>query len=366
MASGTGGQIALLAVGSLYQAVTSSTLAGSAHWMNFVSEDITHTIEALTEGAITGYRARPPSHEGLTSAAGNIQLEPNPNALGHALRGAFGQSSGTVLTAAGSWGVNSVSAQWAPAGYTAGRAVMQHRFVPSQTSFDERTHLPPYAVMVYKDVGSAFLFEGSIFPSLEIQIEAKMLAKATMNVMARNPTRISRSTSVAALRNPGGVPWVWDMASIQTGPGMSSLAADANFESLTIKYETPIEGVVLLDGTKRYGEYQANGFQGVDISGTISFRDQLDYDAFLAYNTRALKVTMTNARSDMVLGNTAAGSSWAYTLDMEVPAMRFTQLSTPVRGPNRLTSTFQAVGEFDVGSLYAIQAVLTNTTSSYP
>jgi hypothetical protein len=358
MASGTGGQIAAMAVTSLYHAANSSEMAANARWTNFVSEDITHTIEPLMEGAITGNRHRPYTHEGLTAGGGNIQFEPNPNAIGMFLRAAFGQSSGTVLVDAGSWGVGSASANWA-----AGRGVVRHTFLPRQDEFDPTTFLPPMSIMVYKDVGSAFLFDGCVIPSIEFQIEAKQLVKATANVMARSPTRIGRSNSVAALRSPGGAPWVWDMSSIQTGPGMSSLASDPNFESLTIKYSTPMEGVVLLDGTKKNAEFQANGFQNAEVSGTISFRDQLDYDKFAAWGTSAMRVTMANRRTDMVLGNPA--SAHYYTADIIIPALKFLTWSTPVRGPNRLTTQFTAVAELDVTSNYVIQIDLTNTTSNY-
>jgi len=358
MANGTGGQMAVMAVTSLYHAVNSSELAANARWTNFMSEDITHAIEPLMESAITGNRHRPPTHEGLTTAGGNIQFEANPNAIGIFMRSAFGQSSGTVLTQAGSWGVGSVSAQW-----SATRGVVRHTFLPRQDEFSSITFLPPIALMIYKDVGSAFMCDGTIVPSIEFQLEAKQLVKATANVMVRSPTRIGRSNSVAALRSPGGAPWVWDMSSIQAGPSLSSLAADPNFESMTIKYSTPMEGVVLLDGTKKHAEFQANGYQSAEISGTISFRDQLDYDSFIGWGNSALRVTMANRRADMILGNPA--SAFYYTMDIIIPAMKYLTWTTPVRGPNRLTSQFTGVAELDVNSNYVIQIDVTNITSNY-
>jgi len=358
MANGTGGQMAVMAVTSLYHAVNSSELSVNARWTNFVSEDISHSIEPLMESAITGNRHRPPTHEGLSTAGGNIQFEPNPNAIGMFMRSAFGQSSGTVLTQAGSWGIGSASAQW-----SATRGVVRHTFLPNQTEFSTVSFLPPIALMVYKDVGSAFLFEGTVVPSIEFQVDAKMLVKSTVNVMVRNPTRISRSTSVAALRSPGGAPWVWDMASIQTGPGLSSLSANVNFESLSIKYSTPIEGVVLLDGTKRTSEFLANGYQNAEFSGTLSFRDHNDYDAFVAWQAFALRVTMSNRRADMILGNPA--SAFYYTMDIICPSLKVLTWTAPVRGPNRLTNQFTGVAELDTTSNYVIQIDLTNITSNY-
>jgi hypothetical protein len=207
MASGSGGQIAVISVGSLYQAVNSAMISG-ASWTNFVSESLEHTLNELEEGAITGYKDAPPSHKGADFGGGDIQLEPNPNALGMFLRGVFGQSSGSLLTAAGSWGANSGNAVNLPGGYTA-RPVIQHTFVPIQASVHERNFLPIYGLAVYKDIGSAFIHEGVIFPSVEFQIQAGQLAKATVSAMSRKVTRHARTTSMQALRNPGGRPWVW-------------------------------------------------------------------------------------------------------------------------------------------------------------
>jgi hypothetical protein len=217
--------------------------------------------------------------------------------------------------------------------------------------------------MVYKDVGSAFFYGPCVFPSVELSVQAGQLAKATVNVMGRKITRAARTSSMSALRNPGGKPWVWDMSSVQFGPGVSSLAAYTNFESLTIKYEQPIEGVLLLDGTRAYGEYQANGFQSVTVNGTVSFRDQTAYDEFIAYNNNFLRVVLTNARSDMNIGNPA--SVYHFQLAVDVPLFKFLSWTTPIQGPNRLTTQFTGRGEFDVTSLFALEMRLINTTSGY-
>ncbi len=362
MPAGSGGQIALFSVGSLYTEVTSALLS-TAQWTNFVSESVEHNLAEIQEGSITGYKARPPSYKGTDSGAGDIQLEPNPNALGMFLRAVFGQSSGTVLTAAGSWGAADGNSQHSPPGYPAGRAVVHHRFVPRQTSYEDRSFLPPHGLMLYKDVGSAFVHMGAVFPSIDLNIQAGQLAKATVSMMSREVTRFSRISSVAALRNPGGRPWTWDQTSIQVGSA-GGLAAYDKFQSLAIKFETPIEGVLLLDGTKRYGEFQTNGFQMVDVSGTMSFRDQAEYDRFIEYETQFMRVTLTNVNTAQLrLGNPS--SAWFYQLAIDVPALKFTSWSTPIQGPNRLTTTFKANGEFDVNSLYQIEARLINTTSVY-
>ena len=368
MPSGSGGQIAISRTDSLYLSLVGSEgFAQGAvgwHWTNFVSESVEHNLDRLEEGAITGYKDAPPNHKGIDSGQGDIQLEPNPNALGHFLRAAFGQASGSLLTHAGSWGANSGNALNLPPGYGSNaRPVMRHRFTPVQSAFDERTFLPPYSLMLYKDQGSAFFFNGVVVPSIEFNIQAGQLARTTVSIMARDVGRASRTSSMAALRNPGGRPWVWDMASVQVSSSDGTLGANTNFEALTIRIESPQEGVVLLDGTKKFAEFQMNGFRRVNLSGTLSFRNQQEYDAFVAYENRAMRLNLRNVNSALILGN--PDSAHYFELQIDIPQFKFLTWSTPVGGPNRLQTQFTGAGEFDTTSLYMIEAQLINTQSMY-
>jgi len=354
MPSGSGGQIGLTRSDSLYYSVQSVD-----QWTNFVSESLEHTLEELEEGSITGHKDAPPSHKGLDFASGNIVMEPNPDAIGHFLRGAFGQSSGTVLTEAGSTGVNSNA-------YGAGRPVIQHQFLPIDSAVDNRNFLPAYTIMVYKDVGSAFFLQGAQIHGIEFQIQAGQLAQVTANVMARTVNRFQRTAGIQALTTLGGRPWVWDMTSMQVSSGQSGLsnvAADTNFESITIGFNVPLEGVVLLDGNKNYAEYQINEFRRANISGTLSFRDQAKYNDFVAYENVGARLNLTNQNSAMTLGNPA--SAHYPTLQLDIPQMKFLSWSTPIGGPNRLISNFTAKAERDTTSNYMIEAFLTNVTSAY-
>jgi len=355
MPSGTGSQIALTRSDSLYLSVTSVD-----RWHNFVSENIEFTIAELEEASITGYKDAPPSHKGLSHAAGDIKLVPDPNAIGDWMRGVFGQSSGSLQMEATSTGVNSN-----PMG--AGRPVVKHRFLPIQTAVDNRNFLPAYTMMVYKDLGSAFFVQGAQFYGFEWNIQANKLIDATVQMMGRKVERYARTSSIQALTQvPGSKPWVWDQASIQVSSGQtgfSNLAANTNFESLNIKLDVPIEGVVLLDGTKNYAEFQVNDFRRISMKGTLSFRSQDEYDAFDAYDNRTLRATMRDTRSTSVLGNPS--SAFYPTLQIDIPQMKYLTWSTPIGGPNRLQTSFTAKAERDTTSLYMIEAFLTNVTSAY-
>ena len=355
MASGTGGQIAIIKTSSLYLDVESAT-----DWLNFTSETLEHTLEELEEGSITGRRDAPPSHKGIDFAEGDIVFEPNPNAVGHFLNGAFGTLTSSLHTEAGSTGANS--------GNEAGKPVFVHEFIPRQAAFDQRTFLEPYTVMVYKDVGSAFFHQGSIFPRLEFNMQAGALLSATVGVMARKVTRGARTAEITSLVSSGGRPWIWDMASVEVasgGVGQSFLAGNTNFEQFQLSIEVPQEGVVLLDGNKNYAEFQPNDFRRVNISGTISFRNQEEYNAFIAYESRFTRLTSTNQNSANILGNSDVDSVQFYTLQFDIPKMKFLTWSTPIGGPNRLTTAFTAKAEWDDAAGYMIKATLINVTSFY-
>ena len=355
MPSGTGGQLALTRSDSLYYSVQSVD-----RWHNFVSESVEHTINELEEGAITGYKDAPPSHKGLESAAGDVVLEPDPNALGDWMRAVFGQSSGSLQMHAGSTSTNSN-----PMG--AGKPVIQHRFLPIQNAVDNRNFLPPYTMMIYRDLGSAFFYQGMCAYGIEYSYQANALVGATVNLMARKVERFARTSSITALSKiTGSKPWIWDQASVQVSSGqvgLGNLVSNQNYESLTIGLQVPIEGVVLLDGTKFNAEYQVNDFRRVSINGTISFRSQEEYDAFVAYENRSLRITTRDTSSTSLLGN--PNSAFYPTLQIDIPQMKYLSWSTPIGGPNRLQTTFTGKAERDTTSSYMIEAFLTNVTSAY-
>jgi len=358
MASGTGGQIGFAKVTSIGNNINSVNL-----WTNFVSESMEHTLEELEEGSITGRRDAPPSHKGIDFGGGDIVMEPNPNAMGVLLHAAIGADVSSMITNAGSTGANS--------GSEAGKPQFYHNFIPRQAAHSPTAFLEPIAAMVYRDVGSAFQFNGSIVTGLELNFQAGALLAMTATLMSKNVTRIERIAAINSLVSSGGKPWVWDMTSIEVSTDTTSanLAANANFEQLTLSIEVPHEGVVLLDGTKKYAEFQPNDFRRMNISGTLSFASHAEYDAFIAYESRRMRITTMNVNSGMSIGNIASLDTSIflgyYGLRVHIPSMKFLSFSAPMGGPNRIVSTFTAKAEYDstIGEMFRIQ--LNNVTSGY-
>jgi hypothetical protein len=352
MASGAGSQIALTKIGSLYM-----TIQSVDQWFDFTSESIKHTLEEIEEASITGRRDAPPSHKGLDYGAGEINFEPKPNALGHMINATFGTYTSSLLTHAGSTGTNSVQ--------SAGKPVFWHQWTPRASAFDSYSFNEPYTVMVYRDQGSAFFFDG-VFTGLQLSLQAGQLMTGVAPFMARNVRRLERTAAINSLASRGGRPWTWDMASMQVASGGASsayLTGNNYFESFELNFTVPHEGVALLDGTKKYAEFQSSDFRRVEISGTLSFRDQTQYDAFVNYERRFLKINLTNTTSAMFLGNPT--SAWNYALSIEIPGFKFLDWDTPIGGPNRLTTQFRAKAEYDEDAGFMIRASLINVTSVY-
>lgn len=341
MAAGSGGQLALTRIGSLYTSVNCANV-----WTNFKSETLEHKLNELQEGSITGNHDTPPSHKGLDFGAGDLSVEPNPNALSYFVKGWFGTSTHSTVTAAGSTGANSTSA--------AGVSVFHHRFTPRASAFSALSFLDPHNVMIYRDVGSAWLFKGAVFPTLKFDIAAgQLLNLGVSGIMARQVDRIERIAAINSLVSGGGRPWTWDMASVEISTSLTSaaLVAAPIFEKLSMTFECPIEGVPLLDGTKLYAEFPKNGFRSVKFDGTASFRDQNEYDAFKAYEARRMRITFLHVASSQMLGNPASlspsGFLGYYGLRFHFPQMLYTSWGAPISGPNRLTVTFNARALYD-------------------
>lgn len=357
MSSGNGGQFAFTKIGSLYSDVNTVD-----KWGNFVSETLEHKLDELVSGSINGRRDQPDSFKGIDHGDGDINFEPNPNVIGHFLKAWYGVLVSSMVTAAGSTGANS--------GSFAGAPQMFHRFTPNQASFSDRTFLEPYNFMIYRDVGSAWLFKGAIVPSLKIDIQAGQLVKATASIMARQVDRIQRTAAIQSLVSSGGKQWIWDMASVElsTDTTTANLAARTDFEQITFNMDLPHDGVVLLDGTKRYGEFSPSDFRKLTIEGTMSFRDQSAYDRFIAYEGARLRVTMLNVNSRLAIGNPASLDATAFMgypgIRFHIPQMKFTQWSAPISGPNRLTAKFSAKAEYNEAEGISSAVELINIVSS--
>jgi hypothetical protein len=357
MASGNGGKIATSKIGSLYADVNSVNA-----FFGFTDETLEHKLDELEEGAITGFRDAPNSFKGLDHGTGDINFEPNPDAFGHVLNAWFGVHSPTVVTAATSTGANS--------GTFAGLAQTRHRFTPSNVAFSDRTFLAPYNVGVYRDVQSAWIFKGAIFPSVKLMFKANQLVKATATIMARDVGLLDYTAGMNSIPVTPGKPWVWDMASVEYSADTTSagLAAITAFEEFNITFDLPHDGVPLLDGTKKYAEFVPSDFRRIKVDGSMSFRDEDTYTAFKNYEQHRMRLTALNVSSVLLLGNPASADASAFVgypgLRIHMPALKFTSWSAPIKGPNRIVASFNAKLERSLAEGFSCAVDLLNSTDA--
>lgn len=301
------------------------TATNSWEYVPILSENLTTNIDQLVEESIRNRYEEGPSRSGVISVAGDIVMEAHPLMIGHFLRGCLG-----------------------PHSFTAVGSVFDTYFLPTQTNFSSDCALPPYTLQVYRDVGSSWQFTDAIINALTIEMNASALVRATASVIARTSSLMAYSTAAF----PTGAPWAWDATSVSIAG-----AGDSSLETLTLKIDNGIEGIVTLDTTKSWSRMLRNGFRSFELSGSLDFTSQAEYNIFRAATEQRFLLN--------VEGNTEVGSGYNETLLLDLPNVRYTSFDAGISGPNRLTASFNGAGKYNTTSSYAFKATLTNTKNNY-
>ena len=304
------------------------TATSSWDYMPILSESLTTNVEELIEESLQGRFEQGASHEGLLTVAGDIVFEPHPQLLGHFLRGALGQASGTIVS---------------------GTSAQQWEVVPTQTDFDaELCALPPFTLQLYRSVGSAWQFTDSIVNGLSLEIGGGSIVRATANMICRVSSLMTKTTPAF----PTDAPWIWDAASVSIAG-----AAYGDFENLTLTINNNVEGVTLLDTTKLHAMYKRNGNRTFGVSGNVAFKNQTEYGLFRAQTEQRLQVHL--------LGLTEASSGAYESLNLDAPKMRYKSWPVAMGGPNRISVGVEGNLKYDTTSSYALRALLVNSRAAY-
>ena len=302
------------------------TNTASWNFIPIISESVALTVEQIRRGSIVGRTAEGIAERGIERVAGDISMEPHPLHLGFFLRGVTGQSSSSNVT--------SVS----------GFQDYQHEFIPRNAKFDTKCALPPYTLQIHRDVTSAFQYTDLLFTRLELSVQGNALVSMTTGVMARTTSIMAAST--ATFTEPS--PWTWNVASLSFGGSAVDFA-----ESLSVSIDQPIEGVIMLDGTRRVNRFVRTNPTVVRVRGRVDFQDLTEFNAFQNQTQRRMLLTL----------GTAAGSGPYMTIDC--PKMVYNTFPAQIGGPGRIGVDFEASAEYDTTSSYAIRITLVNTVASY-
>lgn len=304
------------------------TNTASWNFIPIISEGITTTIEQIRRGSIVGRTAEGIAQQGVERNQGDVSLEPHPIHIGRILRGVCGQSTS----------VNNTTSN------AAGFLDYMHEFIPRNAKFDSKSMLPPFTLQIDRNVTSAFQYTDALFTKLELHIKGNALVNAKATVVARTSSIMAAST--ATFTEPAE--WTWNVASVSIG----GTAVDF-IEDLTISIDQPVDGVVMLDGTRRVNRFVRSNPTAIRVNGTMDFQDLTEMNNFRNQTQQRLLVNLA-----------AAVSSGPYML-IDVPNMLYDTFPANISGPGRISVGFQASGEYNTSSSYAIRITLTNTQVNY-
>lgn len=297
------------------------------HFMPFVSEGVVVNKELLMQESILDRYDEPPPLEGLETVEGDISMELNPIDCGPFLHAACGSATTTVILSGTVW---------------------SHEFKLTQTRFDENAALNPYTFQIYRGVEEAFQFTDGQVNTLEVNIAAGAVVKMSAGVICRTSSLMAKTPT----SHFGAKAFTWDQSSF-------SIAGIAikDFEEVTISLNNALAGIVLLDGTKRRGRVQRDGYREIRVSGTIDLPNLNEYDQFIAQTERRL---VTSVQKPSAI---SAGHYEKLTID--IPSFRYEAFPVSIGGPGRVTVGFAGRGVYNVGSKTTMSITLVNTKSAY-
>lgn len=321
MGYGMKGQLGISAQQSFGTATT------SFEYIPIVSEAVTTDVEQLMEEGMRQRFAEGPVHEGAETTVGDVVFDSHPVLIGHFLKGVFGSAT-TTTTGAASGDYH------------------EHEFVPTNSDFDTKAVTPPYTMEIYRDGGSAWQFTDTIFNALSIEIAANAINRVTASTMSRT-TSLQNKTGASYLATSGMEPFTWNTASISVG---STAASGGIWESLTVSIDNQVEGVPLLDTTKRVGKFKRTSWRQVRVTGTVCFDDTVEWLKFKTNSQQRLLVTIddTNVTSLNIM-----------TID--IPQFRYETFPINMGGPGRITADVTGRAVYDTDSSYEIRVTLINS-----
>lgn len=299
------------------------TATSSYEYFPIISEGLSTDIEVVAEEGMRGLFAEPPIREGLETGAGDMSVELRPENIGHFLRGV----TGSVVTST--------------SGASSG-TIFTHEFIPVNTDFDEKTALPPYTFEVYRGTQEAFEFTDVIMPTLGIEIAPSALVKGTVGLMSRTTSLMTKNTPAFQTDQP----FIWDQASLSLGGSAFEIS-----ENVTISFDNQVEGITLLNGTKRNAKFKRTNYQLIRLSGSVDLENLDEFDVFKAQTERPFVLTLEDT-------SVASGTM---NLEISIPIFRYRTFPIAMGGPGRISVGFESTGIYDTTSSYGIRFLLTNS-----
>jgi len=267
-------------------------------------------------------------YDGPRTIDGDLGVEAQPIAIGAMLAAFFGRPTSTKAASAD---------------------VYDHVYIPSTSDFDT-TYSAKVPVTIVKnlDVGSSMQFSDLNASTLEMAINNGEFLMATVGFVGGHFQQVAPITPSFNT----GKRWTWDQTSVSIGG-----SANCDVSQLTMSIEDAIEAQHTLCGSTYPSRIKRTGFRVTNISGTLKFDNQDEYQQFLSRSERELDVTLT--------GNVAVSSGYFNKLRLQIPLLRHTEFKPAAGGPGSIEVGFTSKGVYSVTSGTAIRVTLTNTQTAY-
>jgi len=289
-----------------------------------ISEGLNHTVAQLQEAAFYGQFGESPRYGGMRQSGGPTSFEPKPTWLGAGLYATCGRDTVAFTS-----------------------SLATHKFRPLNVAdWDPvQSALPPYSILVDRQVGSSMTYWDMVVNKLSLSIAAGQLLKADLTWIGG---QYADQAKVAAVYpSMLEAPWNWGQASLSyNGVAVGQVTqlqmdVDNNLElkwTLTVNSGNPTH-------IKRKGPVIVSG------TATILFTSNSFMAVFLAQSRAQFLATFQ------------VGS---YLFKIDMPQFRPTGWDVAGKAAGVIEATMPFVAEMDPTSSYQAEFTLANTVAVYP
>lgn len=217
-----------------------------------------------------------------------------------------------------------------------------HTFKPRVSDWDEFSAQQPVTIYKNFQTGSAQQFYNMNGNTLEISIAHSELMSARIGFLGGNYEQIA----AVAATYPTGKKFGWDVTSVQFGG-----ASIDYIRNLTITMEENLEAVHTMNNSKYPWAVKRTDFRTITLGGTIRFKDQDEYQQFLAQSEREMEINFMNVNSEVV--------------NIILPTGLWNEFKPIAGGPGAVEVSVTGKAKYSVGSAVSMQITLVNTLGAY-
>lgn len=304
---------------------TWGTAVAPTAFFEILSESLTEKIERFETRNIIGGLYEPDDQAGLHRSDGDVLFAAHPANFGHALKGAFGVNSISVVISG---------------------SLFTNVFTLAQTSTNSLHPLPAYTAEVYRpaatEISTAFRYSGVQVTALQFGVAPNQDLRVTGSLLAKTMAYAAKATPTF----PSSPTGFFDFAATSIA---IAAAAVSRVEAINIEIDNQLTGVPTLANTNEITRVRRNGPPTVRLSGTLEFESLADYEKFKDQTEQRVTISITRAASFQII--------------VDVPRAVFTELPIQIPGRERITADFSMMGRYHTGSGNAIKVTLTTTNT---